>query len=122
MSCFEYKREALTFHVYRFMFIVVCRQNVSVICNCIGHLTNWRIGILFSIRHPSFEIRNPQSVITIGQLLLKSYSVLRYIHRRIFHIVFEEWYNTAKPVDITFACSPAEIIDIMMKKAAAVAS
>jgi hypothetical protein len=39
-----------------------------------------------------------------------------------FHIVFEEWYNTANPVDITFTFSSAEIIDIMMKKAAAMAS
>ena len=39
-----------------------------------------------------------------------------------FHIVFEEWYNTADPVDITFTFSSAEIIDIMMKKAAAMAS
>lgn len=39
-----------------------------------------------------------------------------------FHIVFEEWYNTADPVDITFTFSSAEIIDIMMKKAAAMTS
>ena len=39
-----------------------------------------------------------------------------------FHIVFEEWYNTVKPVDIGFTYSSAEIVGIMMKKAASMAS
>ena len=39
-----------------------------------------------------------------------------------FHIVFEEWYKTVKPVDIRFTYSSAEIVDIMMKKAAAMTS
>ncbi len=39
-----------------------------------------------------------------------------------FHIVFEEWYHSVKPVDITFNYSSADIISIMMKKAAGMAS
>ncbi|MFT3748359.1 MAG: glycosyltransferase family protein [Agriterribacter sp.] len=34
-----------------------------------------------------------------------------------FHIVFEDWYNAAKPVDIKFKYASADIIRIMMQKA-----
>lgn len=39
-----------------------------------------------------------------------------------FHLVFEEWYSSVKPVDIKFKYSSAEIINIMMQKAAKTAS
>lgn len=39
-----------------------------------------------------------------------------------FHIVFEEWYHSVKPVDITFKYSSADIINIMMRKAATMVS
>lgn len=39
-----------------------------------------------------------------------------------FHIVFEEWYNLVQPLNIRFPYASSDIIDIMMKKAVAMAS
>ena len=38
-----------------------------------------------------------------------------------FHIVFEEWYHSVKPLNIRFPYSSADIINIMMRKAASMA-
>lgn len=38
-----------------------------------------------------------------------------------FHIVFEEWYHSVKPLHIRFPYSSADIIDMMMRKATSMA-